>query len=246
MPGIWRITDQGNGISPLVDMYLIEGNEKALLIDAGGNKEEDLAGLVSSLTDKPVSLALTHGHGDHAGGIGQFDQVFLSHKDINTLNLSFDFNIEESMVADLKGGEIFDLGGRKLETIPVPGHTPGSMVFLDRERSLLFSGDSLGSGYFWIQLPHSTSVKAYIKALDRLDGIISGISDLRLFVGHSNQSDTELGQEYISDLRTAAGRIVSGKATGEPFLSHIKEFRGLTASYGQMKGFVYNPKHIYE
>ena len=61
-------------------MYLIIGEEKALLLDAGCGVC-DLAGLVSSLTDKPVMLALTHAHGDHIGGAGAFDNVYVGKGD---------------------------------------------------------------------------------------------------------------------------------------------------------------------
>lgn len=65
----------------IIDMFgeqsptLLVGNEKALLIDtACGNY--DLAGLVQKLTDKPLTVVLTHGHGDHAGGVFQFETVW--------------------------------------------------------------------------------------------------------------------------------------------------------------------------
>ena len=50
-----------------VKMYLLIGNERALLIDSGYGKI-DLKGIVARLTDKPVTLMLTHGHLDHASG----------------------------------------------------------------------------------------------------------------------------------------------------------------------------------
>ena len=58
----------------LANMFLLEGDEKALLIDAGsglGPLEEQ----VKSLTDKPLILALTHGHADHLGGCHLFPGV---------------------------------------------------------------------------------------------------------------------------------------------------------------------------
>ena len=54
-------------------MYLLEGSEKALLLDTGygaGN----LRAFVEQLTDKPVIVANTHYHPDHAGGNGEFEK----------------------------------------------------------------------------------------------------------------------------------------------------------------------------
>lgn len=49
-------------------MFLLEGDEKALLIDTGTGVF-DIPELVRQLTNKPVMVALTHGHIDHAGGM---------------------------------------------------------------------------------------------------------------------------------------------------------------------------------
>ncbi len=55
-------------------MYLCVGTHTAVLIDTGVGIG-DLAGLVRSLTDKPVTVLLTHGHVDHAMGAGAFADV---------------------------------------------------------------------------------------------------------------------------------------------------------------------------
>lgn len=55
----------------LVNAFLVEGREKAALIDTGcgiGN----LAQVVRELTDKPLIVLLTHGHFDHNGGVFEF------------------------------------------------------------------------------------------------------------------------------------------------------------------------------
>ena len=53
-------------------MYLLAGTEKALLIDTGTGVF-DLPGLIAARTELPLMVALTHGHPDHAGGMGWFD-----------------------------------------------------------------------------------------------------------------------------------------------------------------------------
>lgn len=58
----------------LVNAFLVEGEQKAALIDTGcgiGN----LAETVRELTDKPLIILLTHNHFDHAGGVEQFPGV---------------------------------------------------------------------------------------------------------------------------------------------------------------------------
>ena len=52
-------------------LYLVEGNDRAVLLDAGTNIP-GLDKIVAQITSKPVTLMLTHGHGDHVGGAGPF------------------------------------------------------------------------------------------------------------------------------------------------------------------------------
>ena len=57
----------------LVNAFLLEGKNKAALIDTGcriGN----LKNIVRELTEKPLVILMTHGHFDHLGGIGQFEE----------------------------------------------------------------------------------------------------------------------------------------------------------------------------
>lgn len=57
-------------------MFLLIGAERALLIDCGMGIG-DLRGAVEMLTDKPVTVALSHGHVDHTGNARQFPEVWL-------------------------------------------------------------------------------------------------------------------------------------------------------------------------
>ena len=60
--GLWAIDDK-MGCS----MYLVEGRNKALLVDTGV-QEGKILPMLKSLTDKPISLALTHAHIVHSFG----------------------------------------------------------------------------------------------------------------------------------------------------------------------------------
>ena len=68
--GLWAIDDK-MGCS----MYLVEGKNKALLVDTGV-KEGEILPMLKSLTDKPISLALTHAHIDHMYHADEFEEVF--------------------------------------------------------------------------------------------------------------------------------------------------------------------------
>ncbi len=48
--------------------------------------------------------------------------------------------VEYTEVSD---GQVLDLGGRRLECVHTPGHSPGHMCLLDRDNGLLFCGDHI-------------------------------------------------------------------------------------------------------
>ena len=152
---------------------LFVGEERALLIDTGcGNT--DLKALVAPyIGEKPLLVALTHEHGDHAGGMGQFEKVYAPALEIATmqkytrefLQKFLDFFI--SIVTDPDGmcgcyvpkrelvsfgipefvpiydGDVFDLGGRHVTAYRCQVHSKGHMVFVDDKTRILFAGDSI-------------------------------------------------------------------------------------------------------
>ena len=63
-----KVTDRITRIEmPYVCAYLIEGDDKAILLDTGFGYG-DLKAFVDTLTTLPYEVILTHGHPDHAGG----------------------------------------------------------------------------------------------------------------------------------------------------------------------------------
>lgn len=151
-------------------MYLLIGSQKALLIDSGMEKDS-LYEYVLQFTDQPVLLALTHGHIDHTGQSGSFDEVYmnLSDRDIYLSHMNmhvghFDSdglnfkNIDE--IKDMP--ETFDLGDRKIDVLSLGGHTAGSVIFVDQKQKMIFTGDAIGSGCgCWLQLDECLTIKQY-------------------------------------------------------------------------------------
>lgn len=147
--------------------YLVEGSEKALLID-GLAGVGSLKAFVRELTDLPVTLVNTHGHVDHIGANFEYGEVYIAPEDIELMyahssrEMRLGFAKSGGMFAPLpteprlddvtvpgpvktlpmKDGDVFDLGGVKLEVIAVPGHTRGTVVFLDRDLRVVYSGDA--------------------------------------------------------------------------------------------------------
>ena len=121
-------------------LYLVEGNDRAILIDAG-TVIPGLDKIVAKITTKPVTMMLTHAHGDHAGGVGPFPEVYLNAGDMPLVSNSM--RSYKGQIRYLFDGEVIDLGGREIEVIFTPGHTAGSATFFDKAKHYGFSGDAL-------------------------------------------------------------------------------------------------------
>ncbi len=169
--------------------YLIEGSEKALLID-GLAGVGSLRAFVRELTDLPVTLVNTHGHVDHIGADFEYGEVCIAPADIALLYAHSDTEMRlgfaksggtfaplpvEPRLDDvtvpgpiktlpLSDGDIFDLGGVKLEVIAVPGHTNGTVVFLDRALGVVYSGDACNRNTLLFG-EESTSIEQYKESL---------------------------------------------------------------------------------
>jgi glyoxylase-like metal-dependent hydrolase (beta-lactamase superfamily II) len=65
-------------------MFLLIGSERAMLIDTGCGTL-DIKAIVKELTDKPYDVVITHSHGDHIGGVPQFEEVYIHKNDMDTL-----------------------------------------------------------------------------------------------------------------------------------------------------------------
>ena len=166
-------------------MTLVEGSEKALLFDTGigyGNIRE----YAESITDKPITVVLSHGHSDHCGGNAYFEEVYVHPGDLEmTRKCSLEercknvaalctqrgYAVEEDLSpmapepADTKlipveGGHVFHLGGIDLEVVEMPGHTPGSIALYDKEGRYILSGDAICRGTL-LNLPGSPSIESF-------------------------------------------------------------------------------------
>ena len=145
---------------------------------------------------------------------------------------------------DIQAGDVIDLGGRKLEILSMAGHTPGSLVALDRDNQLLFGSDSLGSGEIWLQIPFTTSLSVFLDNFLAIQRQVADLPNLVIHPGHRWQRQGELGQQYLTDVRLLTEDILSGKVVGTPMGEAGSPWSGLSASRGAMRSFCYDPNHL--
>ena len=71
---IYCILDAGNS-----SFYVVEGEEKAAVIDTGITAGTKILPVIRELTDKPLLLVITHAHPDHMYHMDEFDEVYMCH-----------------------------------------------------------------------------------------------------------------------------------------------------------------------
>lgn len=202
-------TWHGNGNKMACEaIYIIEGEERALVIDAG-TEIKDYDKIVGTITSKPVTLVATHVHPDHTGSaVNYFDEIYINAADMVYV---------KAMMGDYKGeikyltdGQVFQLGGRKIEVIFTPGHTPGSTTFFDRAAGYGFSGDAFGSGNLLLFTNFSTLILTCQRVLDYMQR--HNIE--RLYPGHYMGVNIET-QKRVADMLQMSRDVLDGKLVGE-------------------------------
>ena len=218
------------------DMYLIVGKKKALLIDLSNNIRwadnavESLRQLVAERTEgKELTITFTHNHGDHIGMLHAYTDdpgVKFALPETDFIRLIDRF--PDKQCSFINDGYVFDLGGTSVETIEVPGHTDGSVIFSIKGKDIFFTGDAIGSGHgVWIF--NEPSYRNYAAAVKNLIEWIENPANsidptkLRIYGGHYWQKDwlpeldgAEMGMPYLLDMNELIEEIATGTASTEP------------------------------
>lgn len=208
-------------------IYLIEGETSAILIDAG-TRLPGLRKIVEDIVKKPVSLVISHAHGDHIGAISEWDTVWINAADEAILPEGAYHGVKRY----LTDGQIIDLGGRSIEVVFTPGHTPGSTTFLDREAHYGFSSDAFGSGNLLV----FTDLSTEIASCQRLARFLEKYEIKYLYPGHYWGDNLETPQR-VHDVAKICEGILDGSLTPTPGdnkrLPCIVDMYGVKINYGE-------------
>jgi glyoxylase-like metal-dependent hydrolase (beta-lactamase superfamily II) len=187
--------------------YLIAGEKRALLFDTGMGIS-DVKKITAELTRLPIVVLNSHTHDDHVGGNWEFETVYGMDTEFTRMNAKGsreDAQAEitpDQICGDLpKGfdaktyatkpwhisrflhdGDKIDLGGRTIEVLSTPGHTPDAICLLDRANGLLFTGDTYYPAPIWLFRPE-TDLDAYVASVRRIAALAP---QLKLVLGAHN------------------------------------------------------------
>lgn len=212
-------------------MYLLEGDDKALLIDTGWGAG-NLRPFVEKLTNKPIMVVNSHYHPDHAGGNGEWEEAWMHadwEKDIPSMG---DCPCDISKLPHpnyahriLTDGQIIDLGNRKVEVLYMTAHSNSSLFFLDHGQRMLFCGDEVEAAqvlmYGIVEVPgephdlaarlraHHANCAALWARRDEWDDLCP------------NHNGTPIAPEYLLDFMGLSEHIFLGDAIREDKLNHF-------------------------
>ncbi len=216
------------------NMYLLVGEEKALLIDTGygaGN----LRAFVETLTDKPIVVANTHFHPDHSAGNGEFEEVYVSwNYKVDETSVTAEgagpFDLAQLPHPDyrkklLRDGDVIELGGRSIEVLDVkPAHCNSSLFFLDRKERMVFCGDELEAAQV-MMFDNSKNPDAPYDVRERLVNLRSNTQRLKDLRGAydwilPNHNGYPIAKSYLDAYIRLVDEIFAGTARIEDKLNH--------------------------
>ena len=211
----------------------------------------DLKSVVTQLTKLPVVVINTHSHFDHVSGNFQFDEIYAVNNpfalnnakghehSVNAGNMTADTfwkNVPKDFSVDnyenkpykisqyLNDGEIVDIGDRPIEVVFTPGHSPDSIILIDRNNRLMMTGDSFYPAPLYVYSATS-SFRDYANSVQTM---LSYQNDVDfLLPGHNETMQTAT---YLAKLRDATlavqdNRIVS---TVDDNGIHTYQFEGFS------------------
>jgi glyoxylase-like metal-dependent hydrolase (beta-lactamase superfamily II) len=249
---VWVLDDHGSDNS-----YLVIGTDSALLIDTGLGLA-DLKSVVKKITDKPVIVVNTHGHPDHVGANYQFEKAYIHPADSASARSfltpsarertagmmtrgegpapgeTYTGEIFTTRVIPVKEGDVFNLGGRQIEVMETPGHTPGEICLLDREHKLLFTGDNNNS-LVWLFLENCLPLSEYLVTLKKQESRLEEFDTL--FPGHG----PPMRSDFILDQIQCVSSILDGTCESEPYESFAGN--AMICTWGRAK-VTFNPDNL--
>ncbi len=236
-------TDSEGNMNNPASIYFVQKNNELMIVDAGnmpadGSEKETAARtIINALAgDGNVTIALTHNHGDHTGLIDngnvlsdindQVSAVYIGEADFDAS--SAEATTYAGKITKLNDGDTFTFADTSFEVVAIPAHTPGSLVFVDRADDVIFTGDTIGSGFIWcFWNADSNPLGALETGVKKLQGIVQEMGSPRVLAGHrwqqfwseNAQRPGEIGIQYLNDMNALLTGLQNGSTVKSDYAS---------------------------
>ena len=245
-PGVFAIYEPHQAEETI--SYLIVGSRRAVLFDTGMGIS-DLKKVTDQLTHLPIVVLNSHTHDDHVGDNWEFQTIYgmntgFTRRDAlgsredaqaeiapgqicGSLPKGFDPKTYVTrpwkITAYIHDGERIALGGRALQVIATPGHTPDAISLFDRAHGLLFTGDTYYPAAIWLYRPE-TDLRAYDVSIRRLAALAPQV---KVVLGAHNipvASPSVLPRLVAAFEQVRAGKVPATPDSPGKVIYHAGEF----------------------
>lgn len=205
-----------------VRFFLLIGEDKAALIDSGASTVNALE-TAKELTDKKIILVNTHGDGDHTAATGSFDEMYMHKNDYEGCNIKIKY--PDTSLCELNDNDEIDLGNRVLKVVFIPGHTKGSLAFIDANKRVLYSGDSVQKGHIFMFGKHRVP-ELFDESLNKLIGLIDEYD--YIYACHDEYC---MDSNYVYKVKEAWNKVLNNELTYEMIDVHGNMVKSYTDEY---------------
>jgi hydroxyacylglutathione hydrolase len=216
--GVWAIREPRSWLDNV--SYSICGQTRCILFDSGSG-HRDISFVHGFLEDHPATALASHVHRDHIGShhlldlpiamadlpeirAGQVGDRYSTSAGASLLVPAREWPVAEWWAP----GAAVDLGGRVLELVHVPGHSPDSIALVDRDAGRAFVGDLVTSGDNWAFLP-GADLERWRDSIRQLRRAYPGVTTL-----HPGHGAVALDASRLDAMASALDRILDGSAQG--------------------------------
>jgi hydroxyacylglutathione hydrolase len=172
-------------------MYLLLGDDRALLLDTGATDNPEsfplLTTVRSLIGERSLLILHSHSHGDHRRGDTQFSgQTGVELVAPNAASLRAFLDKADGTGSDRS----IELGGREVIVIETPGHQEESITLYDSQTRWLLTGDTVYPGLIYVK-----DWQAYRESISRLASFAQSHELAAVLGAHIEMTD-KAGEYY--------------------------------------------------
>ena len=220
-------------------MYFVLSEKGVVLVDLGNgsSNEEDIQNaqtIVESMTgDKPLSIIITHSHGDHTG-FGRSEDVFekvnvekVYISELDYADASEAIGQFKDKIIKVRDKETVNIYGADYDFNVVGAHTSGSLMITDITHGALYTGDTFGSGFVWALwgTNDGNPIAALSDGVALARQILNQNPDLSILAGHrwqqfwenNAQRPNEMSIQYFNDMAQVISGLLDGTTITEDY-----------------------------
>lgn len=191
--------------------YLIESAGEMVVVDPSNQSESEHQALIAEIESRDAVLKrilLTHAHIDHIFGCARLsdhfgvgievhasENVLLQRGETQAAMFGVDLETPPTPVAFIEPGSSISFGDVTWEVLHTPGHSPGSVSFVDRDAGLVIAGDVLFAGSIGRTDLWQGSLPTLMRSI--FEQLVPLGDEYRVLPGHG--PETTIGRERTSN-----------------------------------------------